>query len=102
MGMIAMIATLAVAAGLTAATPASAETRSVTAPSTLATPLAQPGMPTASAEQYRSRYRYRYRAGWRQYRYRPRYYANRGWRGRGVTCRTSWRYGRPRRVCWRR
>ena len=101
MRMIPLFAAAALAVGITVATPAAA-TRLAKPASAIATPLATPGNPTASADQYRARSRYRYRAGWRQYRYRPRYDANRGWRHRGLTCRTAWRYGRPHRVCWRR
>jgi hypothetical protein len=104
--MIPIFAAIAVAVGVSAATPAAADTRLSIPANTVTTPLATPGVPTATADQYRNRSRYRHRAGWRQYRYRPRYYANRGWhrgwRRGGLACRTAWRYGRPHRVCWRR
>ena len=100
-------------AGMSAVTPAAADTNLTRAPA-VATPLGQPSDSVASADQYRNRYGHRgyrggygYRAnrGYRGYRrgyYRPRYaYRPYRWRGRMV-CRTSWRWGRPHRVCFRR
>ncbi len=78
----------------------------------------------AVADQYRSRngnrgyrggygygggYRFRGNRGYRGYSsyrrnyYHPRYYAYRPyrWRGRPM-CRTTWRWGRAHRVCYRR
>jgi len=86
-------------AGMSATQPAAAE-RSLAPAVTLGTP---DGM-TASADQYRDhRYRDRYRYG-RRHGYRPDY-RYRGYRGgyrRGrLVCRTTWRYHRPYRRCWR-
>lgn len=99
-----MFAVLLAILGFAAAIPASAITSTarlaVTAP-----------MAGTSADQYRSRYSYRpgrgyrysYRSNWRRYNYRPRYYVSRPryYRPR-LVCRTSWRWGRPHRVCFRR
>ncbi|MGN6818957.1 MAG: hypothetical protein ACTHJR_09815 [Sphingomonas sp.] len=108
------VALLAVA-GVSAITPASAETSlSKTAP--IATPLVAPTSAISSANQYRGRhyrggyghgyrgdYGYRGNRGWRRGYYRRNYYAYRPYRWRGrMACRTSWRWGRPHRVCFRR
>jgi hypothetical protein len=117
-----LFAALLAVAGVSAVTPASAET-SLTRATTIAVPIAAPSGITASADQYRDRGRHN---GWRNgnrgwrggdrgwrgggygYRgggyYRPRYAYGRPyrWRGSRLACRTSWRWGRPHRVCFRR
>jgi hypothetical protein len=125
-----MFAVLLAVAGVSAITPATAET-SLTRSTTIAAPIATPDATNASADQYRGRggnrswrgggnrgwngrgdrgWRGGGNRGWRGggygYRggrgyYRPRYYGYGGYR-RGVVCRTSWRWGRPHRVCFRR
>ena len=112
-----MFAVLLAMFGVAAVTPASATT---TTRITAAAP-----MTGTAAEQYRSRYgngssygrSYGYRSNWRgsrsnwrgsrsswrgNYAYRPRYYAGPRWRNNRLVCRTSWRWGRPHRVCFRR
>ncbi len=108
MRMIQMVAVLLAVAGASAVTPAAASTN-LARPAPVVAPFAQPGTPRTDANQYRGRrYGYRYGRGygrgWRGggYRYRPRYaYRPYRWRPR-LVCRTSWRFGRPHRVCWRR
>lgn len=101
--------------GVSAIPPATAATALAKAPA-VAAPFGQPSDSTASADQYRNRYGnrgyrggYGYRAnrGYRGYRrgyYRPSHYAYRPyrWRDGRLVCRTSWRWGRPHRVCFRR
>ena len=99
-----MFAVLLAVFGMAAVTPASATT---TTRMTAAAP-----MTGTTADQYRSRYSYRpgrgyrysYRSNWRRgYNYRPRAFASRPrWRNNRLVCRTSWRWGRPHRVCFRR
>ena len=125
-----LFAALLAVAGMSAVTPASAST-TLTKAAPVATPLAVPSGAGASADQYRDRgyrggygrgyrggygrgYRggygrgYGYRGGygdrgWHRGYYRPRYYGyGYGWRGGRPFCRTSWRWGRPHRVCYRR
>ena len=113
MRIIRLFAVLAAVAGLSAVSPASAET-SLTRVAPMATPLAQPAGTGTSADQYRDRgyrggYGRGYRGGyghrgWNRGYYRRNYYAYRPyrWRGGRMVCRTSWRWGRPHRVCFRR
>lgn len=115
MRIVHLFAVLLAVAGASAVTPAAAET-ALTRPASIATPLAQPSGTTATAYQYRDRGRHYgwrngnrgwhggYRSGWRRGYYRPRYGYGRPyrWRGSRVVCRTSWRWGRPHRVCFRR
>ena len=113
-----MFAVLLAVLGFAAVTPVSATTTT-----RVATAAPTNG---AAADQYRSRSgsrstygrSYGYRSTWRgsrsnwrgnrlswrgSYSYRPRYYAYRPrWRSSGLVCRTSWRWGRPHRVCFRR
>jgi hypothetical protein len=128
MRIIRIFAVLLAVAGVSAIGPASAET-SLTRSTTIAAPIAAPSGTTATADQYRDRGRHN---GWRNgnrgwrggdrgwrgrgygyrggYGYRDRgYYAPRyaygrpyRWRGSRLACRTSWRWGRPHRVCFRR
>jgi len=116
MRIVQMFAVLLALAGVSAVSPAAAET-ALTKSTSIATPLAQPSG-TATTYQYRDRghhYGWRngnrgwhrgYRSGWRGGYYRPRYAYGYGrpyrWRGSRVVCRTSWRWGRPHRVCFRR
>jgi hypothetical protein len=98
-------------AGIATAAPAAAET-ALTKP--VAVGVFSTIQPTSgtTADQYRDRRwrgdRWRGDRGWRGDRWRGgNRYRGGGWRygnrWRGVTrCRTSWRYGRPYRVCWRR
>jgi uncharacterized membrane protein len=124
-----LFAALLAVAGVSAITPASAET-SLTRSTTIAAPIATPNATNANADQYRGRggnrgwrgggnrgwngggnrgWRgggYGYRGGyggrgWGRGYYRPRYGYYGGYR-RGLVCRTSWRWGRPHRVCFRR
>ena len=102
-----LFAVLLAVTGTAVVTPAMAATSTTRIATTLSV---DSGVPNASADQYRSR---RYdRRGYRGrgygyrgygYRYRPRYYGGGPrWRSGRLACRTSWRYGRARRVCWRR
>lgn len=120
-----LFAVLLAVAGASAVTPAAAET-ALTKAASIATPLVEPSGTTATADQYRDRGRHNgwrngnrgwhggdrgwrggYRSGWRG-GYRPRYAYGYGygrpyrWRGSRFVCRTSWRWGRPHRVCFRR
>jgi len=104
-----MFAVLLAILGFAAVTPATATTN--TARLAVAAPVTG-----RTADQYRSRYGYRlgrgyrygYRSNWRRYNYRPRYYQPRYYSYRPryyrsrLVCRTSWRWGRPHRVCFRR
>jgi len=119
-----LFAVVLAVAGLSAVSPASAET-SLARTAPIATPIAQPSGTGTSADQYRGRgyrgghdrgyrggygrgyrggYGYRGNRGWNRGYYRRNYYAYRPyrWRGGRMVCRTSWRWGRPRRVCFRR
>ena len=123
MRIVPIFAAMAFAIGLSV-TPAAADIRLATPANSIGAPVAQPETTNPTADQYRDR-RWREDRGWRGDRWR----GNRGWRGgyryrsygyrngyryrsygyrngyrwRGATwCRTSWRYGRPYRVCWRR
>ena len=89
-----MFAILLAVAGVSAISPASAET-SLTRPTTIAAPISTPSGTATTADQYRDRGR-----GY----YGPRYAYARPyrWRGSRLVCRTSWRWGRPHRVCFRR
>ncbi len=91
MRMIPLFAALAFATGLSAS-PAAADTRLAKPVSATGVATAGPVTATPTADQYRER---RWRGG-------NRWYGNRGWRRGGVVCRRSWRWGGPRRVCWRR
>jgi hypothetical protein len=111
MRLIPFFAAIALATGASVATPAAADTR-LAAPQNAIGVAADQSTMNPTADQYRERRwrgdRWRGNRGWRGdgwrggYRYRGNgwRYGNR-WRG-GVRCRTSWRYGRPHRVCWRR
>jgi hypothetical protein len=107
MRMIPLFAAFAFATGLSAS-PAAADTRLTQPVSATGLTTAGPVTATPAADQYRERRwrgdRWRGNNGWRGDRWRGgnRWHGNRGWRRGGVVCRTSWRYGRPRRVCWRR
>jgi len=114
-----IFAVLLAVAGVSAISPASAET-SLTRSATIAAPIAAPSGITATANQWHDRGRHngwrngnrgwRGDRGWRGYGYRgrgyygPRYAYGRPyrWRGPRLACRTSWRWGRPHRVCFRR
>jgi len=117
-----IFAVLLAVAGMSAIGPASAET-SLTRSAPIAAPIAAPSGITVAANQWRDRGRHN---GWRNgnrgwrggdrgwrgrgYGYRgrgyygPRYAYGRPyrWRGSRLVCRTSWRWGRPHRVCFRR
>ncbi len=115
MRIIPLLAAAACAIGLSA-TPAAADTRLATATKSVGVPAARAETVNPFADQYRER---RWRNDrWRDNRGNRGWHGNKRWndryryRGNGwrygnryrsrVVCRTSWRYGRPYRVCWRR
>lgn len=117
-----LFAVLLAVVGMSAISPASAET-SLTRSTTIAAPIATPSGITATAGQYHDRGRHNgwrngnrgWRGGDRGWRGRGYGYRGRGyygprygygrpyrWRGSRFVCRTSWRWGQPHRVCFRR